>query len=108
MRAGRAARVALLILSVSAGGATSAAGGEHRIVIRAADYVPRQMTVRAGDTVEWVNEDIVAHTATDKARGWEVTVSPAETGRVTLQTPGTVDYFCSFHPNMTGTILVVP
>jgi plastocyanin len=29
-------------------------------------------------------------------------------GRVTLARPGDVDYFCRFHPNMTGQIEVAP
>jgi plastocyanin len=29
-------------------------------------------------------------------------------GRVTLTHPGEVDYFCRFHPNMTGQIAVAP
>lgn len=106
MTAGRrVCGLALLMLTATGGGASAA---EQRVFMRAVDYAPRQITVRVGDTVLWVNEDIVAHTATEKDRAWEVAVQPGETGRVSMSRPGSVDYDCRYHPNMTGTIVVVP
>jgi plastocyanin len=35
-------------------------------------------------------------------------ISAKGTGRVTLHHAGEVDYFCRFHPNMTGRISVAP
>ena len=61
-----------------------------------------------GDTVLWRNNDILDHTATDEAQGWDVAVPSGQSGEIVLQTPGTFAYICRYHPNMTGTIRVSP
>jgi plastocyanin len=63
-------------------------------------------SARIGDTVEWVNKDVIAHTATAKDGQWNVVIAPNEKGRLVLATPGTIDYYCTYHPNMTGKIVV--
>ena len=76
--------------------------------MKAVDYEPRQITVRVGDTVEWMNGDIVAHTATAKDRSWDVNILPQRSGRMVMNAPGTISYFCRYHPNMKGEIIVAP
>jgi plastocyanin len=99
----------LLTLAIVAGlGGTAPAAEVHRVTMKAVDFAPKQITVRVGDTVEWVNEDIVAHTATAKDRGWEVNVLPKRSGRIMMKAAGTVSYLCRYHPNMRGEIVVVP
>lgn len=72
-------------------------------------YAPAEVTAKVGDTVEWINKDILAHTVTAKAGdSWNVVIAPAKTGRVALKQPGTVDYFCQYHPNMKGHVVIVP
>ena len=90
------------------GGAASSAGDTHRVLMKAVDYEPGQITVQVGDTVEWMNGDIVAHTATARDRSWDVNVPPGRNGRMVMKSPGTVSYFCRYHPNMRGEIDVVP
>jgi len=68
-------------------------------------FDPQEITVAAGDTIEWVNQDVVAHTATVKD-GWEVMLDPGATGTHVVEAGDTVDYYCRFHPNMTGKITV--
>lgn len=84
------------------------AGTTHQVAMESVDYAPKRVTVRVGDTVEWINKDIVAHTATAKNRSWEVNVLPGRTGRMVMKVPGTLVYFCRYHPNMTGEIVVEP
>ena len=66
------------------------------------------ISAHVGDTIEWVNKDFLAHTATARSKAWDVILMPSKTGRVTLKEPGSIDYFCRFHPNMTGHITVAP
>jgi plastocyanin len=64
-------------------------------------------TVAVGDTVEVVNEDTVGHTWT--AAGGEFDSGTLATGATfdhTFEEAGEFDYFCSIHPDMTGTITV--
>ena len=46
-------------------------------------YAPAQVSAHVGDTVEWTNEDIVAHTATARNGDWDVMVGPNSKGSVT-------------------------
>lgn len=82
--------------------------GKHVIEIRGMAFQPAELTVTRGDTVVWINRDIVPHTATTSGkRGWDAgTLSQAENGRVVLRDAGTVHYVCQLHPTMRGTLIV--
>jgi plastocyanin len=69
-------------------------------------FVPAEITAHVGDTIEWVNYDFVAHTATARDGSWDVLIPVNAKKTVVLKTEGTVDYYCKFHPNMTGRISV--
>ncbi len=69
---------------------------------------PAQVTARVGDTIEWINKDIFAHTATARNGDFDVMLPPKKTGTLVLKKAGTVDYYCRFHPNMTATLTVTP
>ncbi len=65
------------------------------------------MKVKVGQTVTFVNNDDVAHTAT--ASNGEFDSKSLEQGATFIfkaKHAGTISYVCSFHPNMTGTIEV--
>ncbi|TIU62740.1 MAG: amicyanin, partial [Mesorhizobium sp.] len=66
-------------------------------------FSPASVKAKVGDTIEWTNKDILAHTATVKG-GWDVMIPAKSKGKVTLKAAGEVDYFCRFHPNMKGHI----
>jgi plastocyanin len=68
-------------------------------------FSPAAVEAKVGDTIEWVNKDMFAHTATVKG-GWEVMIPPKKSASLTLKAAGTVDYFCRFHPNMKGRLVV--
>ena len=84
------------------------AGETIRVVIENLKFDPPQVSAHVGDTIEWANRDFVAHTATARNKDWDVTIPSKGAARVTLQHAGAVDYFCRFHPNMTGRILAAP
>lgn len=71
-------------------------------------FVPARIRVRVGDTVEWVNADMVAHTATSKQDGFDVNVPPSDRGSAVMTRAGTFGYICRYHPNMQGQIKVEP
>ena len=70
-------------------------------------FSPATVEAKVGDTIEWMNKDVFAHTATVKG-GWEVIIPPKKSASLTLKTVGPVDYFCRFHPNMKGRLVVAP
>ena len=69
-------------------------------------FLPAEITAHVGDTIEWVNSDFVAHTSTARDGSWDVLIPVNAKKTVVLKTEGTVDYYCKFHPNMTGKILI--
>ena len=69
-------------------------------------FVPVEIAAHVGDTIEWVNSDFVAHTATARDGSWDVLIPVNAKKTVVLKTEGTIEYYCKFHPNMTGRILV--
>jgi plastocyanin len=82
---------------------------KHVIEIRGMAFEPAELTVMRGDTLVWINRDIVPHTATASGkRGWDTgTLSQGESSRVVvLRDAGTSHYVCRLHPTMRGTLTV--
>jgi plastocyanin len=69
---------------------------------------PAEISAKVGDTVEWVNKDIFAHTATARNGDFDVTMPPKKTVTSVLKKAGTVEYYCRFHPNMKAVLNVAP
>ncbi|MER8447513.1 cupredoxin family copper-binding protein [Mesorhizobium sp. M1066] len=78
-----------------------------QVIIDRLVFSPATVEAKVGDTIEWVNKDVFAHTATVKG-GWEVMIPPKKSASLTLKAAGAVDYFCRFHPNMKGRLVVAP
>jgi plastocyanin len=69
---------------------------------------PAEASAKVGDTIEWINKDIFAHTATARNGDWDVTISPKKAVTMILKKPGTIEYYCRFHPNMKASLTVAP
>jgi plastocyanin len=117
-RAALAGVAALAVLALPA--ALSAAGppslASPQQVAKVADpqvhidnfqFSPATLTVSAGTTVLWTNQDDMVHTVTSSER---VFSSPSletdQTFTYTFTKPGTYTYFCKLHPRMTATVIV--
>lgn len=87
-------------------GLARAHNGTVHVSIEKLAFVPAEIEVHAGETIEWTNHDPFAHTATVKG-GWEVTIPPGKTATHVAAAGDSVDYYCRFHPNMKGRIAVV-
>ena len=97
------ASVTALLLELSLGSADAAV---IQIKMAQVAFAPAQISAHVGDTIEWTNDDIVAHTATARNGAWDVMVGPNSKGSITLKSPGTIEYYCRLHPNMVGSITV--
>jgi plastocyanin len=82
------------------------AGEVIQIKIKNLVFGPAQVTAHVGDSIEWVNEDFIAHTATARNKDWDINIPANHSDRVTVQHAGKIEYYCRFHPNMIGTITV--
>ena len=70
-------------------------------------FYPQRITVKAGTTVTWSNEDDVPHTVASSSKVFKSkALDTADKFSFTFTTPGTYDYFCSVHPHMTGPVVV--
>jgi plastocyanin len=101
----RGAAVVLLLQIASAH--VGIAGEVVQVTINDLAFSPAEITVKAGDTVEWVNNDFIDHTATATSGEWDVMIVAGQSARQEMTKPGTIKYFCRAHPDMTGTITIV-
>lgn len=92
-----------LLLALAAG---SARAEVIQVTIENLAFVPAEITAHAGDTIQWVNADIVIHTATARNGAFDVTIPVKGKASTVVKASGTVDYYCKFHPNMVGKVVV--
>jgi plastocyanin len=71
-------------------------------------YSPNPATVAVGQKVAWHNADNMTHTATGNGGQFNTgDIAPGKTSAiVTFSTAGTINYHCSLHPDMTGTLTI--
>jgi plastocyanin len=81
--------------------------GTIQVTIKDLVFSPAEITAKIGDTVVWRNKDIVAHTASVRG-GFDVMLEPDKSASLVLTKAGIVEYYCRFHPNMTGRIAISP
>ena len=94
----------ILLLGLAAFAAPIAQAETIRVDVNKLTFTPARVSAHVGDTIEWVNADFVAHTATARNNEWDVPIPVKGTGRLTLKRAGDIDYYCRFHPNMVGRI----
>ena len=107
--------------SDSGGGSTKAkapaepkAGGGKAgaVSLKNIQFSPKKLSVAAGTTVTWTNDDSVNHDVTKtggpgpKFSSGSGSMAQGDTYKQKLTTPGTIDYVCTVHPGMAGKITV--
>lgn len=86
------------------GGSSDGDGATIRIADTAFDAPD---SVAVGTTVTVTNEDGVSHTFTSEDDLFDSeSISPGGTFEFTFEEAGEFTYFCKFHPQMTGTLVV--
>ncbi len=88
--------------------ATPAAGaaGETAVTIQGFAFNPPTIEVAAGTTVTWTNMDSAPHTVTSSGNFQSGRLDQGATFQHTFDMPGTYDYFCEYHANMKGQVIV--
>ncbi|MCV0431683.1 multicopper oxidase domain-containing protein [Nitrosopumilus sp.] len=70
-------------------------------------YAPTSIEISSGTTVTWTNVDSVVHTVTDNEDSFDSGfIQAGNTWSYTFKHPGEIDYLCTLHPWMTGTVSV--
>lgn len=93
--------VSMVVAACLAG--ASARAETVRVTIDRLVFSPAVVKAKVGDTIEWVNNDVLAHTATVKG-DWDVTIPPKKSATLVIKKGGEVEYYCRFHPNMKARI----
>jgi plastocyanin len=106
--------VPALALSGCGGSSTSAqsttttgapAAGGATVDIRNLAFMPRTVTIQAGESVTWKFEDSsIPHNV--NGAGWHSSDRSSGTYSRTFAAPGTYAYRCTIHPFMTGQVVV--
>ena len=99
--------LSLLVCSAVAAATKHRKPKTHTVVMEAMVFRPAALTVTSGDTIVWVNKDIVEHTATSAAAGFDSKmIRPGKSWKHTVRSKGSFAVLCSYHPVMTGTLQV--
>ena len=99
-----------MISACSGGGKNNA--GDASVTLKLIAFRPAPITVKAGQSVTWTQQDPGVHTVTSgtvEQGAADVTVHPdgrfdskelatGKTFQFTFDTPGTYTYFCKIHP----------
>ena len=87
--------------------AVSAQAANAEVQIDQFTFAPPRLSVKAGTTVTWINDDDIPHTVASSSKLFKSkALDTNDKFSFTFTTPGTYAYFCSVHPHMTGTVVV--
>jgi len=98
--------LAAYVLAQPLSSTADAAGPVRRILIEKMAFAPSPSNLHAGDTVEWVNQDIFLHSATAADGSFDIDVPPGKSARVVIRKAGTINYSCKYHPGMKSMLVV--
>lgn len=81
--------------------------GPNEVALQNFAYSPATLTVKAGTTVKWINLDSATHDViSDDGTFNSGNMGKDQSFNHTFNKAGTYSYHCSFHPSMTGKIIV--
>ena len=90
----------------TAAAGSAAPAGAGAVGIANFKFAPATINVAVGGSVVWTNNDPQQHTATSAGNFDAGAIQPGSSATVQFPTAGTFKYICSFHPFMTGTVVV--
>ena len=101
------AAAALPVLTSAGEAVVAAATSPATVEIDNFAFAPATLTVNAGTTVTWKNEDDSPHRIGDQNGTFKsAALDTDETFSHTFATPGEYPYICTMHPYMVGKIIV--
>lgn len=79
----------------------------HVIEIHKMKFQTKSLNVKVGDTVTWINKDLVPHTATANDKSWDSgRLSKGESFSLTITSQTNLDYFCFYHRQMKAKLVL--
>jgi plastocyanin len=96
----------LLLTAILLSGHGGARPQSHVLKVAGFQFLPPRIDVSVGDSITWVNEDIVPHTATAVGGAWDSgTIASQARRTVVVKAVGRIAYVCALHPSMKGTVV---
>jgi plastocyanin len=77
----------------------------NMVTIKNFAFSPASLTIKAGTTVTWTNQDSASHTISSASFS-SGNLATGDKFQFTFTNPGTYAYSCGIHPSMQGTITV--
>lgn len=99
---------AAMLLAALCAGPQAASAETIQVTMQNLVFSPTEAKAKVGDTIEWINKDILSHSATARNGDWDVTIAANKTVTLVLKKAGDIDYYCRFHPNMKGHLTIAP
>jgi len=79
----------------------------HVIEIYRLKFQTKLLNVKIGDTVTWINKDVVPHTATANDKSWDSgRLNKGERFSLTIRDQTSLDYFCLYHRQMKAKLVM--
>lgn len=103
---GLGAAVGLMAASLMAGGALAA---ETTVIQKSIAFQPKEITIKPGDTVAFVNQDAFGHNVYSESAGGAFDIGlqqPNQRTTVPFRRDGTFEAQCRIHPKMKLKIVV--
>jgi plastocyanin len=70
-------------------------------------FEPHVIEIRAGDVIEWTNQDGMLHTVNAEDGAWHSgAIPPGQAWRARFDAPGRYPFYCGPHPFMKGMVVV--
>jgi plastocyanin len=99
--------VAWIVCAVGLAASERATPKTHTVTIENMRFQPEALTVTRGDTIVWVNKDLVPHTATSENGGFDSRMIQAgKSWTYTVRKKGEFAYVCTYHPTMKAMLRV--
>ncbi len=76
----------------------------HQIEISGFAFIPKELSVYAGDTITWINKDIVPHNIFDSTHKKSISPDLAAGETYTFVVESPMLYECELHPSMKGNL----
>ena len=97
-----------IVTALALGSSVSAHAATIQITMENLVIAPAEVSAKVGDTLELINKDVLAHTATAKNGDFDVNLPAKKSATFVVKKAGTVDYYCRYHPNMKAMLKIEP
>ena len=85
----------------------SSSVSDNTVNIQQKTFIPSNITVKAGDTVRWVNSDDIPHRIQFADSHYAtVLIGASQSASQKFDRPGVFEYTCLIHPEMHGIVTV--